>query len=39
MPLETVLKVIPAYHPLYRDAPPERLALVDDRYAHGCFRE
>lgn len=39
MPLQTVLEVIPAYHPLYRHAAPELLALVDDRYAHGCFRE
>jgi hypothetical protein len=39
MPLDTVLEVIPAYHPLYQGAAPELLALVDDRYAHGCFRE
>ncbi|MGH2948338.1 MAG: AAA family ATPase [Solirubrobacteraceae bacterium] len=39
MPLQTVLEVIPAYHPLYHDAAPDLMALVDDRYAHGCFRE
>jgi len=39
MPLATVLDVIPAHHSLYRDAAPELLALIDDRYAHGCFRE
>ena len=36
---KTVLDVIPGYHPIYRDAAPELIALVDDRYAHGCFRE
>jgi hypothetical protein len=36
---QTVLQVIPGYHPIYRDAPAELLAMVDDRYAHGCFRE
>jgi hypothetical protein len=36
---ETVLEVIPNYHPLYHGVAPELLALVDDRYAHGCFRE
>jgi hypothetical protein len=35
----TVLQVIPGYHPIYQDAPAELLAMVDDRYAHGCFRE
>jgi hypothetical protein len=35
----TVLKVIPGYHPIYQSTPPELLAMVDDRYAHGCFRE
>lgn len=39
MPVPVVLEVIPAYHRLYRDAPRELLALIDDRYAHGCFRE
>ena len=34
----TVLEVIPGYHPIYRDASPELIAMVDDRYAHGCFR-
>jgi hypothetical protein len=36
---KTVLDVIPGYHPIYRDAAPELIAMVDDRYAHGCFRE
>jgi hypothetical protein len=36
---QTVLDVIPGYHPIYRDAPRELIAMVDDRYAHGCFRE
>ena len=35
----TVLDVIPGYHPIYRDAPRELIAMIDDRYAHGCFRE
>jgi hypothetical protein len=36
---QTVLEVIPGYHPIYRDVPAELIAKVDDRYAHGCFRE
>jgi hypothetical protein len=36
---QTVLKVIPGYHAIYQNAPGELLAMVDDRYAHGCFRE
>ncbi|HWJ49441.1 MAG TPA: hypothetical protein VNR42_00380, partial [Solirubrobacteraceae bacterium] len=36
---QTVLDVIPGYHPIYRDASPELIAMVDDRYAHGGFRE
>jgi hypothetical protein len=39
MRLQTVLKVIPGYHPIYHDAPADLIAMVDDRYAHGCFRE
>jgi hypothetical protein len=39
MPLQTVLGVIPGYHPIYRDVPAELIAMIDDRYAHGCFRE
>jgi hypothetical protein len=39
MPLTTVLKVIPGYHPIYKDAPASLLVLIDDCYAHGCFRE
>jgi hypothetical protein len=34
-----VLKVIPGYHPISQNASAELLAMVDDRYAHGCFRE
>lgn len=36
---QTVLKVIPGYHPIYQNTPADLLAMVDDRYAHGCFRE
>jgi AAA domain len=36
---QTVLKVISGYHPIYEKAPGELIAMVDDRYAHGCFRE
>ena len=36
---QTVLEVIPGYHPIYQNAPGEMIAMVDDRYAHGCFRE
>src|SRR5450755_2432189 len=36
---QTVLTVIPGYPPIYRNTPPELIAMVDDRYAHGCFRE
>jgi len=39
MRLQTVLQVIPGYHPVYQDASADLLAMVDDRYAHGCFRE
>jgi hypothetical protein len=35
----TVLNVIPGYHPIYQHAPVDLIATVDDRYAHGCFRE
>ena len=31
--------MIPGYHPIYHDAGGELIAMVDDRYAHGCFRE
>jgi hypothetical protein len=39
MPLAIVLDVIPGYHPIYENARPSLLALIDDCYAHGCFRE
>jgi hypothetical protein len=39
MPRAMVLEVVPGYHPLYESAPASMLALVDDRYAHGSFRE
>jgi len=39
MSAQTVLVVIPNYHAIYRDASPELLLLIDDRYAHGTFRE
>jgi hypothetical protein len=39
MSLAMVLEVIPSYHPIYENAPPSLLALIDDFYAHGCFRE
>lgn len=39
MDTATVLQVIPAYHPLYHDADRETLALIDERFAHGRFRD
>lgn len=39
MDTATVLEVMPAYHPIYRDADPELLALIDERFAHGRFRD
>jgi hypothetical protein len=36
---QTVLEVIPGYHAIYQHAPADLIAMVDDRYAHGCFRE
>lgn len=38
MTLATVLEVIPRYHPVYAKTPPDVVADVDDRYAHGTFR-
>jgi hypothetical protein len=35
----SVLRVIPRFHPLYADVDLELLALVDDRFAHGYFRD
>ncbi len=34
-----VLKVIPAYHPLYCDLDPELILLIDETFAHGVFRK
>jgi hypothetical protein len=39
MRLQTVLNVIPGYHRIYQNPLGELIAMVDDRYAHGCFRE
>jgi len=39
MPRAMVLEVIGGYHPIYERAPTALLALIDDCYAHGCFRE
>jgi hypothetical protein len=36
---DSVLRVIPRFHPLYADVDLELLALVDDRFAHGYFRD
>jgi type II secretory pathway predicted ATPase ExeA len=36
--LRTVLEVIPRYHPVYTEVPAEVIAEVDERYAHGTFR-
>jgi len=36
---QTVLAVIPNYHAIYHDVAPELLLRIDDRYAHGSFRE
>ena len=36
---QTVLKVIPGYHPIYQNASAELLAMVDDPLCAGCFRE
>jgi AAA domain len=33
-----VLMVVPGYHPLYADADPELLCLVDEHFAHGNWR-
>ncbi|MFJ5635731.1 AAA family ATPase [Streptomyces goshikiensis] len=38
MPLEEVLTVIPAFHPVWADADPDLIAMCDDEAAHGNFR-
>ena len=32
-----IITWIPGYHPLYRDAPDNRLVFIDDHYAHGLL--
>lgn len=36
---DAIPRVIPRYHPLYEHAPIELLALIDDVFAHGFFRD
>jgi len=36
---ERVLLVIPGFHPVYDGVDLQLLALIDDRFAHGFFRE
>lgn len=36
---DAVLRVIPGFHPLYHAVPLELIALIDERFAHGYFRE
>jgi hypothetical protein len=38
MPLDEVLTVIPAFHPVWADADPELIAVCDQEAAHGNFR-
>lgn len=38
MELETVLEVIPRYHPVYAEVAAEVITEVNSRYAHGTFR-
>lgn len=38
MTTQTVLKVIPRFHPIYHDVEPELLVFVDDYLTHGNFR-
>ncbi|MFI9065560.1 AAA family ATPase [Streptomyces sp. NPDC053429] len=38
MPLEEVLTVIPAFHPVWADADLDLIAMCDDEAAHGNFR-
>ncbi|MFD7015189.1 AAA family ATPase [Streptomyces sp. NPDC059161] len=38
MPLEEVLTVVPAFHPVWADADPDLIAMCDDEAAHGNFR-
>ncbi|NEB75832.1 ATP-binding protein [Streptomyces sp. SID14478] len=38
MPLDEILDVVPAFHPLWDDADPDLIALCDEEAAHGNFR-
>ncbi|EFV93471.1 AAA family ATPase [Nocardia puris] len=38
MPVEQVLRVIPAYHPIWEHADPEVIAFADSHAGHGNFR-
>ncbi|MDG9720107.1 ATP-binding protein [Streptomyces sp. DH24] len=38
MPLDEVLTVIPAFHPVWADAEAELIAVCDQEAAHGNFR-
>ncbi|EST39108.1 hypothetical protein N566_03830 [Streptomycetaceae bacterium MP113-05] len=38
MPLDEVLAVIPAFHPVWDDADPALIAVCDQEAAHGNFR-
>ncbi|MCZ7430161.1 ATP-binding protein [Streptomyces sp. WMMC1477] len=38
MPMEEVLTVIPAFHPVWADTDPELIATCDREAAHGNFR-
>jgi hypothetical protein len=35
---QDVVGAMPAYHPIYRHADPELLALIDDLFCHGNLR-
>ncbi len=36
--LERTLKIIPRFHAIYHHVSPELFAFVDDKFAHGSFR-
>jgi hypothetical protein len=38
MPLDEVLAVVPAFHPIWTHADPDLIALCDQEAAHGNFR-
>ncbi|MDT0612650.1 ATP-binding protein [Streptomyces lancefieldiae] len=38
MPLDEVLAVVPAFHPLWTDVDPDLIALCDQEASHGNFR-